>query len=103
MSTKGIFTAIIAAFIVVIASVYFFEVEITQEAKLPEVEVEGGQLPKADVETGSVEIGEKETNVTVPEITMEEKTVTVPTVDIEPAQESASNGSDQDTSNTVQN
>jgi hypothetical protein len=52
----------------------------TQEAKAPEVEVKEGQMPKYDVDTADVK--QKETTVTVPKITTEEKTVTVPDVDV---------------------
>ena len=44
------------------------EVKKTQEGEMPKVEVEGGQVPKYDVET--------------PDVKVEEKTVTVPDVDI---------------------
>ncbi len=44
------------------------EVKKTQEGEMPEVKVEGGQVPKYDVET--------------PELKVEEKTITVPDVDI---------------------
>ena len=44
----------------------------TQEAQLPDVSVTGGQLPKADVDVGSVSIGS------------EQRTVEVPTIDVKP-------------------
>ena len=44
------------------------DVEQTQEGKLPEVEVKGGQLPKYDVETADVDIGTKKVEITVPDV-----------------------------------
>jgi len=40
----------------------------TQEAKAPEVEVKGGQVPKYDVQTGSVDVKTTEKTVKVPEV-----------------------------------
>jgi hypothetical protein len=54
----------------------------TQEAKAPEVEVKDGQMPKFDVDPAKVTVQPKETEVTVPKITTEERTVTVPDVDV---------------------
>ena len=85
-------TAIIAAVVlavVVAFGFYFFDVDQTQEARLPDVDVtvEGGQAPKFDVQAGSVEVGTEEKTVLVPKVVMEEEQITVPTVDVEPAPE----------------
>ncbi|HEX3527688.1 MAG TPA: hypothetical protein VH988_11515 [Thermoanaerobaculia bacterium] len=40
----------------------------TQEGKAPEVEVKGGQVPKYDVQTGSVDVKTKEKTIKVPEV-----------------------------------
>lgn len=54
------------------------DVKKTQEGKLPEVEVKGGQVPKYDVDVGDVDVG------------TEKKEITVPTIDIDtPAQDRA--------------
>ena len=54
------------------------DVQKTQEGKLPEVEVSGGQVPKYDVEVGDVDVE------------MEKKEITVPTIDIQtPAEKRA--------------
>ena len=54
------------------------DVQKTQEGKLPEVEVNGGQVPKYDVDVGDVDVG------------TEKKEITVPTIDIDtPAQDRA--------------
>lgn len=63
---------------------YMLDIDQTKEARLPDVEVEGGQAPEYDVDTGSVEVTEEETNVPVPEVTVEEETVTVPGLEVEP-------------------
>lgn len=47
-------------------------VEQTEEGELPEVEVEGGNMPEYDVDAADVEVG------------TEERTITVPDIDIEP-------------------
>lgn len=74
--------AIVAVIVVVVAAYFLFffvDVDQTQEGELPEVTVEGGQMPEADVQTGDVEVGS------------EEVTVDVPTVDVEPAPENDTN------------
>jgi hypothetical protein len=54
------------------------DVQKTQEGKLPDVEVKGGQMPKYDVDVGDVDVG------------TEKKEITVPTIDIDsPAQKRA--------------
>ena len=49
------------------------DVDQTEEGEMPEVDVEGGNLPEYDVSAPEVEVG------------TEERTVEVPTVDIESA------------------
>lgn len=49
------------------------EVEQTEEGEMPEVRVEGGNLPEYDVDAPDVDVS------------TEERTITVPTVDVEPA------------------
>jgi hypothetical protein len=46
------------------------DVDQTEEGEMPEVNVEGGNMPEYDVETADVDVG------------TEEKTVEVPTVDV---------------------
>ncbi len=63
--------AIIGAIVVVALvgfGIYMIDIDQTQEAALPEVTVEGGQLPKFDAEVGDVDIEEKQVTVTVPEL-----------------------------------
>ncbi len=57
--------------LVVIVGVAWFaynmvSVRQTQEAQLPNVTVTGGQLPKADVDVGSVSVGSETRTVEVP-------------------------------------
>jgi len=62
------------------------EVDQTQEAKAPDVDVNasGGQLPEYDVDAKEVVVGTTESNVAVPDVDVktEEKTVEVPTVEV---------------------
>jgi len=43
-------------------------VDQTQEGKMPEVQVKGGQVPKYDVKTGTVDVKTKEKTIKVPEV-----------------------------------
>jgi hypothetical protein len=72
------------------------DVEKTREGDVtvPKYEVEKTQsgnvtLPKYDVTLPDVNVSKKETEITVPKVTTEEKTITVPTVDIKTGQEKA--------------
>jgi hypothetical protein len=56
------------------------DVDQTKEGEMPEVTVEGGQMPEYDVETAEVEVGTKETTVEVPDVE-----VTMPDADGTPA------------------
>ncbi|MDQ3117743.1 MAG: hypothetical protein M3Q86_14245 [Verrucomicrobiota bacterium] len=60
------------------------EVKKTQDAKAPDVDVnvEGGQPPKYDVDAADVNVKTEEKEVTVPKITTEKENVTVPDVDV---------------------
>lgn len=62
-----IVTALIAPFALGLAAC---DVDQTQEGEMPEVSVEGGQMPEFDVETADVDVG------------TEKKTIEVPTVDV---------------------
>ena len=57
------------------------DVKQTQEGKLPDVEVQGGQVPKYDVDAGDVDVK------------TEEKVITVPTLEYDtPAQDEKQDG-----------
>lgn len=44
------------------------DVDQTKDAKLPEVEVKGGQVPEFDVKTADVDVTTKKTTVEVPDV-----------------------------------
>ena len=44
------------------------DVDQTQEAELPEVEVKDGQMPEYDVETADVDVGTEEKTIEVPDV-----------------------------------
>lgn len=77
----GVVIGIIAALAVLAFGIYMVDMDVTEEASLPDVDVsvEGGNLPEVDAEVGDVEVGS------------EEVTVTVPTVDVESPEEDADN------------
>jgi len=58
---------------------YFVDIDQTKEAILPDVDVtvKEGQLPKFDVDTGSIGIGTKEVEVEVPTTDVEMKTIEI--------------------------
>jgi hypothetical protein len=62
-------------------------VEQTREAEAPDVEVQGGQTPRFDVDWADVDVGTTTKTVTVPVVRVERETreVTVPYIDITPA------------------
>ncbi|MEM7665308.1 MAG: hypothetical protein AAF250_05585 [Pseudomonadota bacterium] len=44
------------------------DVDQTEETELPDVEVEGGNMPEFDVETADVDVGTEEMTVEVPDV-----------------------------------
>ncbi len=52
---------------------YMIDVEQTQEARMPDVDisVESGQLPEFDTEVGDIDVGTEEITITVPTIDVE--------------------------------
>lgn len=44
------------------------DVDQTREGEMPEVDVQGGQMPAYDVETADVDVGTEERTVTVPDV-----------------------------------
>lgn len=90
--TSGARSGLIIAIVAIIAIIAAFafgivDVDQTAETKLPDVEVEGGQMPKFDVEAADVDVGTTTTNVEVPTVDVGTKDVGVnlPTVDVKPA------------------
>jgi hypothetical protein len=64
-------------------------VEQTEEGEMPQVNVEGGQLPNYDVDAPDVDVNSEQRTVTVPDVDVdvnrEQRTVTVPDVDVKSA------------------
>ncbi|MEL6957963.1 MAG: hypothetical protein AAGL89_03300 [Pseudomonadota bacterium] len=91
MKTGTIVALGVVVAVVAVGATYMIDIDQTQEAQLPDVNVtvEGGQMPEFDADVGSIEIGTEETTVSVPEIevTMEETTVDVPFIDINAPEE----------------
>ena len=48
------------------AAIYLTDIDLTQTAELPEVSVEGGQMPAVDVDVADIDVGTKKMEVTVP-------------------------------------
>lgn len=71
----GYVVAGVAAAAAIAFGVYMIDVDVSGEVEMPEVSVEGGELPNADVEVGEIETGTKEV------------TVEVPTVELKPAED----------------
>ncbi|WP_299609521.1 hypothetical protein [uncultured Tateyamaria sp.] len=84
-ATMTVLLAVVAV-LAVGAAVYMVDIDQTQETRLPEVSVEGGQLPAFDAEVGEVNLTEETVDVTVPDVdvSMEETTVTVPGIEVTP-------------------
>ena len=70
---------------------YMIDIDQTEEGRLPEVTVEGGNLPEFEAETGSIDVGSTEETVTVPDVDVEVDTeqaeVTVPDIDVNPPED----------------
>ncbi|MEO0751323.1 MAG: hypothetical protein AAFY25_05935 [Pseudomonadota bacterium] len=81
MKTGSILAAIIAVALVGFG-VYMIDINQTEEASLPDVDisVEGGNMPEYDAEVGDIDVG------------TEEVTVDVPTIDVESPEEDADDG-----------
>ena len=77
----------VAILAVCAAAIYLIDVDQTQEARLPNIDVdvsaESGQMPKFDVDVADVSVGSKDVNVDLPTVDVKTKTieVEVPVVD----------------------
>lgn len=82
---------VIVGLIIAAFALGLVNVDQLSSGKAPGVKVEttGGELPTFDVDTATVDLGQKEKTVQVPTIDVGSKdaTVTVPTVDVEPAKD----------------
>lgn len=90
--TSGARSGLIIAVVAIVAIIAAFafgliDINQTQETKLPEVSVQGGQAPAFDVDTATVDVGTTNTSVELPkvEVGTTRENVTLPTVDVEKA------------------
>ena len=69
----GAAVAVLGAAALIAFGVYMVDVEQTEEASLPNVNItaDGGKLPEFDAEVGDVNVGEEDVTVTVPTINIE--------------------------------
>lgn len=82
MKVMSVIAVVIAA-VAIGFGIYMVDIDQTEEASLPDVEltVEGGNLPEFDAEVGDIEMG------------TEEVTLEVPTIDIQSPEEDAADDS----------
>ena len=89
------FIALLALAVIAVGAYYFVDVDITKEARLPDVDVQvsGGQLPEAEVKTGSIEVKEDTATVKVPDVDvkMVDKDIKIPTIDVKGPEETKTN------------
>ncbi|ABG32040.1 hypothetical protein CEP88_02305 [Roseobacter denitrificans] len=69
----GFIIAGVAAAAAIGFGIYMVDVDMTEEASLPEVDlsIEGGNVPEFDVQTGDIELGTEEVTMEVPKIEIE--------------------------------
>lgn len=69
----GIAIAAVAAVVAIGFGAYMVDVDMTDEGSLPDVDVsvESGSMPEFDVETGDIDVGSTELDVTVPTLEIE--------------------------------
>jgi hypothetical protein len=82
-TTGGIIAIIVIILVVIAVAFGFLRVQQTQDAKLPEVAVKGGQAPKFDVDAADVDVGTKQASIPVPKIETEKESIPVPTVSVD--------------------
>ena len=82
MKTISVIAAVLAV-VAVALGIYLVDIEQTEEAALPDVDVtvEGGNIPEFDAEVGDIEVGS------------EEITLDVPTIDLQSPEEQAAEDS----------
>jgi len=99
---RAIFLILILAVVALIAAIAtgFLDISQTREARAPDLEAsdgairaQGGQPPAFEVQTGSVEVGTRETNVAVPkvEVKRDKAKVAVPSLEVRQAGEAQAN------------
>jgi hypothetical protein len=81
-STGGVIAIVVIIIVVIAVAFGFLRVRQTQDAKLPEVSVAGGQAPKFDVDAAKVDVGTKQASVPVPKVETKREPITLPTVSV---------------------
>lgn len=74
---------VLAAVILLAMSMMACSVEKTEEGALPEVSVEGGNLPEYDVDVADVDVNTQTTTITTPDIDVSTQTTTITTPDVD--------------------
>ena len=66
----GAILGIVVVAIAIAFGIYMVDIDQTEEARLPDVDVsvEGGNLPEFDAEVGDIDVGSKEVTVEVPTV-----------------------------------
>ncbi|PVA08179.1 hypothetical protein [Thalassorhabdomicrobium marinisediminis] len=71
----GVIIGVIVVIVLAIFAFYMIDIDQTQEGSMPEVSVEGGEMPEFDADVGDVSV--------------EEETITVPTLEVTPPEDDA--------------
>ena len=84
---RGLLGVLAVIVLVVIAALAFgfIDIDQDQQAKLPSVEVKGGQLPEFDADVADVNVGTTNETIEVPKIETEKETIQVPTISVDKA------------------
>ena len=84
MKTFMTVAAVAVAGVAIWLGVALVDIDQTEEARLPDVDisVEGGNMPEFEAEVGSIEVTEETMTVPDVEVTVEETEVTVPGLEI---------------------
>lgn len=69
----GVIIGAVALVALIAFGIYMVDIDQTEEARLPNVEVtaEGGNMPEFDAEVGDIDVGSKEVTVEVPTVDVE--------------------------------
>ncbi|HYZ48808.1 MAG TPA: hypothetical protein VE567_07935 [Sphingomonas sp.] len=83
--------AIVVLLLIVGVATGFININQTKEARLPQVDVKGGQAPAFNADVGSVDVGTKREPVAVPTVDVGTKntTIKVPDVKVKTANETS--------------
>jgi len=99
---RAILLILIVVVVALIAAVStgYLDISQTREARVPsiaaaecKIQASGGQSPAFEVQTGSVQLGTREANVSLPkvEVKRDAKGVAVPVVEVRPPEEAQQN------------